>query len=304
MFDLIGDIHGHADSLEALLAKLGYVESKGVYRHESRKVIFLGDLIDRGPKIQRVLKIVRGMMEQDQAFVILGNHELNALAFHTRDHSSPGNYLRPHTSKNLHQHQATLSQLTSHELVDYLEWFKSLPLWIEEDGLRVVHACWDDGAIAKLRSSLSQRTRIDDEFLQQACHPGGELFSDIEIICKGKEADLPNGMSLTDKDGHARSRFRTRWYLHPAGLTYREYAFQSAPLDCDQKIDPSVIAEALPYANQERPVFIGHYWLQADEPKLLAPNVACLDYSVAKEGFLCAYRWNGDRILSNASFVW
>lgn len=304
MYDLIGDIHGHADALEALLRKLGYVENQNVYRHESRKVIFVGDLIDRGPKILRVLQVVRNMVDKGHALAILGNHELNALAYHTRDQSSPDNYLRPHTDKNLHQHQATLSQLTSFELADYLDWFKTLPLWIDFDEFRVVHACWDDEAIAKLRPSLAKPSRIDDEFLQQACHPSGGLFSDIEIICKGKEADLPDGAILMDKDGHSRSRFRTRWYLQPAGRTYREYAFQSAPLHCDQTIDSSVVMGARPYAAEERPVFIGHYWLQAAEPELLAPNVACLDYSVAKEGFLCAYRWHGERKLLNSRFVW
>jgi hypothetical protein len=51
-------------------------------------------------------------------------------------------------------------------------------------------------------------------------------------------------------------------------------------------------------------VFVGHYWLSAQRPELLADNVACLDYSVAKGGFLCAYRWNGERTLSNENFVW
>ena len=39
-------------------------------------------------------------------------------------------------------------------------------------------------------------------------------------------------------------------------------------------------------------------------PEVLAGNMACLDYSVAKDGFLCAYRWHGERKLSNENFVW
>jgi hypothetical protein len=52
-----------------------------------------------------------------------------------------------------------------------------------------------------------------------------------------------------------------------------------------------------------KPVFIGHYWLSASKPEILADNVACLDYSVAKGGFLCAYRWQGEQRLSNDHFV-
>ena len=63
MYDLIGDIHGHAAELEALLAKLGYQLDGPCYRHESRRVIFLGDLVDRGPQQRRVLEIVRPMVD-------------------------------------------------------------------------------------------------------------------------------------------------------------------------------------------------------------------------------------------------
>ena len=43
MIDFIGDIHGHADELEALLQKLGYSKSAGVYQHPERKALFIGD---------------------------------------------------------------------------------------------------------------------------------------------------------------------------------------------------------------------------------------------------------------------
>jgi hypothetical protein len=49
MIDFIGDIHGHYDRLIALLEKLGYTKKNGVYKHPSRRVIFLGDYLDRGP---------------------------------------------------------------------------------------------------------------------------------------------------------------------------------------------------------------------------------------------------------------
>lgn len=52
MTDFIGDIHGHADKLVALLQKLGYTKINGSYAHPERKVLFVGDYIDRGPKIK------------------------------------------------------------------------------------------------------------------------------------------------------------------------------------------------------------------------------------------------------------
>ena len=116
MYDLIGDIHGHADELVQLLETLGYEKAQGVYRHPERRVNFLGDFIDRGPQIAKVLAIVRPMVETGAAFTVMGNHEFNALAFHTTKPKNASEYLRPHTEKNVKQHRATLSQLPPAEL--------------------------------------------------------------------------------------------------------------------------------------------------------------------------------------------
>ncbi|MGB0748425.1 MAG: polynucleotide kinase-phosphatase, partial [Magnetospiraceae bacterium] len=83
-FDIIGDIHGCAAELESLLEKLGYVvgaegpENSRTYTvtpPEGRRVIFLGDLVDRGPRVPDVLRLVKGMVEAGTAFCVIGNHE-------------------------------------------------------------------------------------------------------------------------------------------------------------------------------------------------------------------------------------
>src|SRR6266404_5136285 len=107
MYDLIGDIHGHADELVQLLDALGYKKGRGVYLHSERKVIFLGDFIDRGPKIRQVLEIVRPMIDEGKALAVMGNHELNALAYHTEDSEESGQYLRRRSPKNEKQHRKT-----------------------------------------------------------------------------------------------------------------------------------------------------------------------------------------------------
>lgn len=83
-YDIIGDIHGHADALRQLLHLLGYEWRGNSYRHpEGRKVVFLGDYLDRGPNVRETLEIVRAMVDGGQALAILGNHELNAILYHT-----------------------------------------------------------------------------------------------------------------------------------------------------------------------------------------------------------------------------
>jgi hypothetical protein len=303
MYDLIGDIHGHADELERLLAVLGYRESSGTYRHPQRRAIFLGDFIDRGPKIRQVLDIVRSMIEEGHALAVMGNHELNALAYHTEDPDFPGEHLRPRTSKNVRQHQRTIEQLSATELESYLNWLRTLPLWLDLDGIRAVHACWDERQMAVIDQAHERHNGITTEFLCSACRKGNRLFDSVQIVLKGREAKLPPNVGFDDKDGQFRAHFRTRWYLPPDGHTYRTYALQSDEIACDVRLDEAIIAEAVPYPPRACPVFFGHYWLSDQQPQALAHNVACLDYSVAKGGFLCAYRWHGEEKLNNDHFV-
>jgi len=80
-FDLIGDIHGCGDELEELLASLGYApDDTGIWRHPAgRKAVFLGDLVDRGPRVVDVLRIVMGMVKADTALCVPGNHDVKLL---------------------------------------------------------------------------------------------------------------------------------------------------------------------------------------------------------------------------------
>ncbi|MFA6036852.1 MAG: metallophosphoesterase [Legionellales bacterium] len=78
-FDIIGDVHGCFDELHALLILLGYkIEKNGFYcvtHPMGRKVIFVGDLVDRGPKIPEVLRLVMDMIASHVAYCVRGNHD-------------------------------------------------------------------------------------------------------------------------------------------------------------------------------------------------------------------------------------
>lgn len=72
MYDIIGDIHGHATELETLLERLGYRKTGDGYRHSERQVLFVGDFIDRGPRIADTLRIVRAMVDSGAALLRAG----------------------------------------------------------------------------------------------------------------------------------------------------------------------------------------------------------------------------------------
>ena len=114
-YDVIGDVHGQADELSALLRRLGYAESRGAFRHPTRTAVFVGDFIDRGPKELETLGIARRMVDGGAALAVMGNHELNAIAWHTPDPERPGQYLRPRSGpkgeKNRSQHERFLAEV-------------------------------------------------------------------------------------------------------------------------------------------------------------------------------------------------
>jgi protein phosphatase len=77
-FDVIGDVHGCGDEMDALLDALGYRPGEdGVRRHpEGRKAVFVGDLVDRGPRIVHVLETAMSMVEAGSALAVPGNHDI------------------------------------------------------------------------------------------------------------------------------------------------------------------------------------------------------------------------------------
>ena len=76
-FDIIGDVHGCCDELEALLHQLGYANGDGSWAHpDGRKAIFVGDLVDRGPRIVDTLKTVMAMSQAGTALCVPGNHDI------------------------------------------------------------------------------------------------------------------------------------------------------------------------------------------------------------------------------------
>ncbi len=303
MYDIIGDIHGHADELKALLKKLGYNQRNSTYGHPDRKVLFLGDYIDRGPQIVEALEIVRGMVETGDATALMGNHEFNAICWAAPD--GRGGYLRAHDEKNLRQHGATLKAFEHdpERWADHLRWFRSLPLFWEADGLRAVHASWDPAHLAVIAEALDGAPMSDD-FLANASRKGTGLHQAVEAVLKGKELRLPPGHGFTDKDGHLREEVRIRWWEDPRGATYRAFSLPYRDDVPDTEVPIEMTSDAWHYPEVDRPVFFGHYWLQHPHPAIMRSNICCLDFSVAKEGALMAYRYDGEQELDHGKLVW
>ncbi|MEZ6059697.1 MAG: hypothetical protein R3C19_04980 [Planctomycetaceae bacterium] len=187
------------------------------------------------------------------------------------------------------------------ELADWLNWFRSLPVCLDLQSIRIVHACWDPGGLDFIDQTLSRKQPFDAQFMQRATAVGDPLFDAVERVLKGPEMELPEGVVVTDKDGTARRRIRIRWFESPQGRHLGDYALPREPNIPGVSVPES--APAVPYPADAPPVFVGHYWLPPRKPAPLAANIACLDYSVAKGGLLCGYRFDGESTLSDDRFV-
>lgn len=302
MIDLIGDIHGHADNLEELLLKLGYAKNNGAYAHPKRKVLFVGDYIDRGPKIRETLEIVKAMVDTENAIALMGNHEYNALCFHFLE--AAGGHLRKHLIKNIVQHYETLKQFQNRqdEYEEYLEWFKTLPLYYEADSFKAVHACWDNKNIAYLRKTLVD-DRLTDELIYESVKKGSALSEVIDQTLKGKEMKMPDELFFTDKDGTKRTEIRIKWWEDPSKMTYKSISVEPIDNLPEQPIELSELKSLDFYSESDKKVFFGHYWLKG-EPSLYKKNICCLDYSVAKGGKLVAYRLNEETMLDSRNLIY
>jgi len=303
MIDFIGDIHGHADELEALLMKMGYTQKNGSYSHPTRKAFFVGDYIDRGPRIRETLRIVRAMVESENAIALMGNHEYNALCFHFQE-TERGGHLRKHEIKNIIQHYETLKQFQNlqKEYEDYIDWFKTLPLFYETDKFRVVHACWDNEHINFLREILIEN-KLTDDLIYQSVKKGTQLNIAIEDTLKGKEIKVPNWKGFTDKDGTNRSEIRIKWWEDPTKTNYRAISVEPLEDLPETPIETSLLKNVNYYNETDKPVYFGHYWLKGN-PTLYRDNICCLDYSVAKKGHLVAYRFDGEEELDERKMVY
>ena len=294
--DIIGDIHGEIDALRALLERLGY-DDRG--RHpDDRKLVFVGDLIDRGPDSPAVLRTVMPMVEAGNAQCIAGNHELNAIRDDSEKHRAGEGWWYGRTEPDC---DSVLVDPDEKER-SFLPFLRSLPCALEREGLRVVHACWHEPSIEKLRRAHSLIEAFDREVA--ALEPDlAEL--EAEFFAVRNELSLP--AALRDKS------------------TKLDFIPELARLDEAKqmgnavKVVTSGIERAAPdsywasgkWRMVERvlwweeysgpPVVVGHYWRRyfSDRPAIdrkteadvfgdlppevaLGPerNVMCIDYSV------------------------
>jgi hypothetical protein len=311
-YDIIADIHGRFDKLTALMARLGYEKSgDGFIPPVGHKALFLGDLIDTKPGhdlpggVRSTLRAVKAMCDRDDALCIMGNHEFNAVLFHTN--GPDGKPLKIHGSRNLLTHQGTLDDFPDHADPAsewrgvWLPWLRSLPFALDLGGFRAVHACWHPEFLERLNG----RSLTDDNFLLACAEKFTPVWEAIEAVLKGIEVPMPVGQFFIDHAGREHEKFRARWWDAPRDeILCSELVFPPSSQVRPVPVHPAAKSMITPYPTDERPVFFGHYFKPSNSP--IHPerhNVACLDHSAATGGALVSYRWKGETHIKPEHYV-
>lgn len=271
--DVIGDVHGEIDALRALVDRLGY-RPNGEHP-AGRHLVFVGDLVDRGPDSPAVLRFVMPLVAAGCAQCVLGNHELNILLGRRKKGNSW--YFgedEPVDRNGRHMRQRWADRSLRQEFDAFL---CSLPLALERADLRVVHACWHTPSIAAARTASNNRelyeafdqgirarlaqAGLDDPVAQQLAR---QNENPVKVLSSGLEEPA---RAPFESGGKLRVTKRMRWW------------------DC-----------------YEEPIFtvFGHYWrypvlgdegppavFDLDNPYsvLGTGNSTCIDYSVGGRWF-------------------
>ena len=251
--DIVGDVHGEIEALRALLDRLGYAEDGS--HPQPRRLVFAGDLTDRGPDSPAVIELVQRLVETERAYCVLGNHDLNILLGY-RKHDNHWFFGEPWALDGADDPTpAVLADDRIRERV--LAFFRSLPLALERPGLRVVHASWD--------------TRMVD--LARRATDVVELYEDH----RQQINDRLRSLDLDNIDRNLAHQNQNPVKVITSGIEVRvaESFKASGKTRYEERVDwwPD-------YADDDLCVF-GHYSLKVGKPHDFG-NAHCVDYAVAK----------------------
>ena len=177
-------------------------------------------------------------------------------------------------------------------------------MWLELDGLRVIHACWSGPDVAYLRQRVSATNSLTDDLVVDAHDSDHQAYESVEILLKGPEVRLPGDCTSRTRASVRRRDVRLRWWdksgdeLEPSPAT-RHRALRRRGQPIDSLPDEPIPADALHRYDSDIPVIFGHYWFDLPPHEVENPKALCVDYSAgATDGPLVAYRFDGETDLT------
>jgi hypothetical protein len=232
--DLVGDIHGEIDAVRTLLQHLDYDENGS--HPENRRLVFLGDLTDRGPDSPAVVTLVQSLVEAECAQCVLGNHDLNILIGLPK-HDNSWFYGKEYCAKDGSLVPQVLADDATREMVT--NFFRTLPLALERDGFRVIHAYWDHEMIEVARAATCTISLYDKhrQIIDHLSLPAVDLIdlklkhqnqNPVKLLTSGPEKRIDPPIAT---NGKVRYEGRVAWwegYSEPEFCVFGHYSIPSS----------------------------------------------------------------------------
>ncbi|NCQ51591.1 metallophosphoesterase [archaeon] len=293
--DIIGDVHGELEALVNIVKSLGY--DKDGNHPDNRKLVFVGDLVDRGPDSPGVVWFVKNLIDKGNAQMVLGNHEINVLQHKAKEGSGWYFESQAHKDKSYNPFKTASEK----EKVEIFSFLSGLPIALENDELRVIHAAW-------LPEKIEEIKKIP-------LGNGGRAFISFEKIINEdiKVSGLLENYHLEQEewseeieDKYAELKFLD--YTCSYNLAHQmNNPLRALTAGVEKRADNMFFASGKwrfvqrenwwnSYAD-EKPVVIGHFWRKINQPKVITDenvffginpnewhglknNVFCVDFSV------------------------
>ena len=328
--DVVGDIHGQIDALRDLLHRLDY-SPEGAHP-ENRKLVFVGDLIDRGPDSVAVVEQVRRMVDAGNAQCVLGNHELNILR-DSKKHDNNWYFFDPSNPTNGQR------VANADERATIRRFFAGLPLALERDDLRVVHACWHAESIERMKKASRDDWDVANQYRQFREDTDRKLEAN-GLLKQFRKEELEYDALVN----YGHNDHKTHWSepkMLPGYASVNEARQMENPVAVMTSGEERAAERTYPAGgkfrfvnrvpwwndyHEERAIIIGHYWRLADmsvedKPRATAidlfsnaradqwlgarNNVYCVDFSVGGRASghlheicrLAAVRWPEGRVM-------
>ena len=300
-YDIIGDIHGFAGDLVILLKQLGYREINGVYIHDRRKAVFVGDFTCRGPETRCTISIIRKMVENETGYAVIGNHELNVIGHFTKNDEGKAFKSATGSNKKIMDRIKDEYLYEKDQLKDDLKWIRTLPFFLDFATFRVTHAYWSPANKDIIEKHMTKK-RLTKKLLRMIFDQDSAFAEAVRHTTRGIEINLPHDLIIKDDRNIRRTNFRIRWWQDPKGKTFKEISYGNKFTLPNYTVPPEILFPFEVYPEKAPPVFIGHYCMGTDR-MIPSQNVCCVDNCVANAGQLAAYRWNEDEELKITGFV-
>ena len=301
--DIIGDVHGEAEVLEHLLERLGYDANGNTAG--GRHLVFLGDLIDRGPDSPAVVDKVMQLVDKGVAQCVLGNHELLLLL----GRAIPGNGWFVQPNPNEAPGEFDSARVDPSKIDAYVEFFSSLPAVLENESLRIAHACWHAPSVAQLRADSVLKMSIADLYRHYEVDVRKRL-NQAELAHMVDQEKMFYSVALHDPNwmadilpAHAEAEIIARMNNPLRVVTSGTVEVAEKPFFAMGQWQMFYRSQWWNTYSDEAPVVIGHFWRRFDDAVNrvsgvfgkdvlegipshawmgLKDNVYCVDYSVGQ----------------------